>query len=241
MNFVNALFPQRCMTCSRCTNGFFCDQCQQMIYPAFCTPCNPISDSRIDNLPSTHDRQQEIPAFWLYHTVVQQIIHRAKFGPDQLCAQALVSHWLQTVDPQYKNLPFFSRIQAVCFVPTHWRRRVQRGFDLPALFARSVAEWLKTPLIDALVCKQFHEPLSLSSSREQRIQSVKNRYQLRISPNCIRQKRVLLVDDVVTTGATLQSAQKTLQAEQAIVKCLALAATPKTQKIFLQQFPKIKT
>ena len=182
-SLVEALLPRRCALCECASRGeFFCGMCKQGICCDFCGV------------------QKKIRADLMYIDTVQKAVQQAKFGPDQTCAQALVSYWLGLRRDQLGVGDFFPQVQAVCFVPLHWRRRVKRGFDFPSLIARAAANMLHIPLLDALICKRLDMPLSLSTSREQRVLATQGRYGLRLLGNCVTGKKVLLVDDVVTIG-----------------------------------------
>ncbi|MEM7403096.1 MAG: phosphoribosyltransferase family protein [Myxococcota bacterium] len=167
----------------------------------------------------------------MYLNTVQKAVQQAKFGPDQTCAEALICHWSQLRRNTLPSDSFFAQAQAVCFVPAHWRRRIKRGFDFPSLIARAMATMLQIPLLDALLCSRLDMPLSLSSSRQQRIMATQGRYALRLAKHKVAQKCILLVDDVVTTGSTLGAAACVLQQAGATVHQFALARSPKRQQI----------
>jgi predicted amidophosphoribosyltransferase len=107
-------------------------------------------------------------------------------------------------------------------VPIHWRRRIKRGFDLSAIFALTLGKKLKLPVLDLLENTRFDTPLTLAKSREERFKLTQGRYVIRkhVSP-----RRMLLVDDVTTTGATLETARKVLSDAGHNVQVYALAKT----------------
>jgi ComF family protein len=111
-------------------------------------------------------------------------------------------------------------IDVATWVPTTVRRRRRRGFDQAELLARSLARELGVP------CRRLldREPGAPQTGRDRAARLVGPRMRARPSAHGTR---VLLVDDVVTTGATLSSARQALVVAGARhVTCLALAATP---------------
>jgi predicted amidophosphoribosyltransferase len=112
-------------------------------------------------------------------------------------------------------------IDVVSFVPSALSRVRARGFDLPALLAARVARACGKPLVEALDVVRQDEPLAGHASGMERALAVRGRYRARPIAGA-----VLLIDDVVTTGATLGEATRVLEAAGAVVHATALAHTP---------------
>lgn len=96
----------------------------------------------------------------------------------------------------------------VTAVPLHWRRHVQRGFNQSELIARSLGGRKFRRVLTRL---KPTPPQSLQDSRSSRLKNLKDAFAL-LKPGVVAGRHVLLVDDVMTTGATLRSAARALQA-----------------------------
>lgn len=150
-----------------------------------------------------------------YRDQVRQAVHRYKFGGRSGYAGALGILMAQCAQDHLKELP-----QVVTWVPVSRRRLRRRGYDQSRLLAQSVARTLGLP-VQRLLRKTLDNPAQSGLSGEsERRANVLGVYE---SVGETQGRRVLLVDDVVTTGATLSECARTLRtAGAAQVVCLTL-------------------
>jgi ComF family protein len=117
---------------------------------------------------------------------------------------------------------YAGRVDAVVPMPLHPSKLRERGFNPSLLLARPVATALGVPLRVAWLERRRATSSQAGLSREARQQNVRGAFLARCSPAC----RVLLIDDVCTTGATLHAASSALQGVGHEVLTLALAWAP---------------
>lgn len=103
----------------------------------------------------------------------------------------------------------FSRIDLVHPVPLHPRRQRQRGYNQSALIARGIADVLKKPIEEKLIRRTQDTASQTRKSRYGRWENVEGIFSVNV-PEKLKDKHVLLVDDVVTTGATLEACASSL-------------------------------
>jgi len=89
-------------------------------------------------------------------------------------------------------------------VPLHRRKKRQRGYNQSEWIGRGLAQVLNKPLQTNNLCRVHYTKTQTRKSRLERWQNVKNVFRLR-QPQLLEGQHVLLVDDVVTTGATLEA------------------------------------
>ena len=100
-------------------------------------------------------------------------------------------------------------IDAIIPVPLHPRKEAKRGYNQSECIAEGISEILKVPILSkALVRSRFTESQT-DKTREQRIQNVSNAFKVK-HPELIKGRHLLLIDDVVTTGATLEACAASL-------------------------------
>ena len=112
-------------------------------------------------------------------------------------------------------------------VPMHWVRRLGRGWNHSSGLARRVARRLKLPMDDELV-RTRNTPPQVGLPASQRAGNVRGAFAVP-RPKEVAGANVLLVDDVMTTGATANEAARTLRragAERVIVAVVARAEPP---------------
>jgi ComF family protein len=110
-------------------------------------------------------------------------------------------------------------------VPLHWRRRLARGYNQAERIARPLAGHLGLPCLSALSRRRATPPQSLLG-RDDRLANLRKAFQVP-APERVRGLHLLLVDDVATTGATLDAAAAALKnAGAATVTALVAGRTP---------------
>ena len=114
-------------------------------------------------------------------------------------------------------------------VPLHWTRRWRRGYNPAALLARGVARELALPILPRALVRRRRGRHQVGLGRRDRLAALAGVFAARPSAaRHLRGRSILLVDDVVTTGATLEACAAALRAAGASpITALALTRTPK--------------
>jgi ComF family protein len=116
-------------------------------------------------------------------------------------------------------------VDVVLPIPMHWLRRIARGVNSPEVIGRTLAHQLRTPISSLLRRRRWTRAQGqLPASR--RVLNLKNAFRL-LHANDFRGARVLLVDDVVTSGATSNEAARVLH--RAGAEFVGVAAICRTQ------------
>jgi predicted amidophosphoribosyltransferase len=134
--------------------------------------------------------------------------------------RAVAALFAECLLARLRDTPDIGRIDVVTWVPTTRERRMSRGHDQAETLARMLGRSLGVPVRKLLERETVGH--QTGHSREQRLVGVALRARLFSIPGT-----VLVVDDVVTTGATMRMAERALYlAGAARVVCIAVAATP---------------
>jgi len=138
-----------------------------------------------------------------YEGALRELIHLYKYGRVQTLAKPLG-------DLLAAALPREERFDAVTAVPLHWRRQWQRGFNQSELLARIVAARYGIGVVRALRrVRSTKAQAGLSNTR--RRENVAGAFECRRGARALQGKRILLIDDVMTTGSTAASCARVLK------------------------------
>ena len=138
-------------------------------------------------------------SFGAYEGVLRQLIHLYKYGRVKTLAWPLSGLLAQA-------MPRDEAFDATVPVPLYWRRRLQRGFNQAELLARGLSRRTGIPVVKALG-RLRPTPAQAGLSNSARRQNVSQAFRARN----VQGKRILLIDDVMTTGATAASCAAALK------------------------------
>lgn len=132
--------------------------------------------------------------------ITQKLLHRFKYNNFPEIGEIL-GQW---VGHEILSQKLNERIDIVIPVPLHPKKENIRGYNQSQLFATGISNIINIPTVfDSLVRVNYGRSQTLKS-KEKRWESVEHAFEV-INDNGVKNKRVLLVDDVMTTGATLEA------------------------------------
>ena len=200
-SLLNLLFPPRCVTCHQ-SGSWLCPACQdriEFIRPPVCPRCGrPTSMSRLCSSCQQAPLQIDaILAVGYLEGTLRTAIHRFKYSHIRPLAaplgQLMSQYLLQNQPP----------VDVVVPVPLHPHRLRERGYNQAALLAKEMEKALGLPLLeDALLRVRSTIPQVGLSARERR-DNVRGAFHC--ADTRLKGQRILLIDDVCTTGATLEA------------------------------------
>ena len=144
----------------------------------------------------------QVYSFGAYEGELRKLIHLFKFGGVQPLARPLGRFLAQV-------LPRDQRFDVIVPMPLHWRRRWQRGFNQSELLAREIARRWNLPIRPMVRRRRATTPQAGLTSAQRR-KNVQGAFEMK-SKARLDGMRVLLIDDVLTTGATASACARALK------------------------------
>ena len=222
------LYPRRCVFCGGAVRpgAYVCRDCAKAVSPVEGPRC-PLC-AKPKDLYDCRGRARfydEAAAAFLYEDRVRDCIRRWKFGENTDAPAALASAMAGCVRGAWPDADF----DCVCFVPQTPGETAERGFDQAKLLASLLGTLLGLPVSHALV-KRYATKKQHSLPVLARTGNVFGVFDCEKSFDGLR---VLLVDDIMTTGSTMNECAKMLRlADAETIRCVAaaVAVTEKSRK-----------
>ena len=151
--------------------------------------------------------------------IVQHLLHNLKYKGHQEVGKFL-GEWL---GEELKSLSNYNDIQGVIPVPLHKRKLKKRKYNQVSLFAKEIAKSLNAEHIENVLIKTTNAASQVKKSRLARWNSSHEIFSIQ-NLNLIDNKHVLLVDDLITTGATIEAcANQLLKAKNVKISVASMA------------------
>jgi competence protein ComFC len=205
---VDSFFPRRCVGCDK-VGGFLCPECLRKLptlLPPLCPNCGRPQVSGIV-CPDCRQRQTEIDGIrspFRFDEVIRKAIHQLKYRnlkTISTCLAELLADYL-------RSNPLLG--DALVCVPLHPRRLRERGYNQSSLLAKELGKRIDMPVIeDCLIRVKQAQPQVRAVDVAERRRNVDDAFLCR--DERVSGKQIILIDDVCTSGATLESCAKALK------------------------------
>lgn len=223
---LNVLLPHHCLLCMSPGGEPICDHCRPSL-PLLGSACQrcalPLPQAvaecgRCLRKPPSFDASR---AAFRYAAPVDKLIsqfkHNGALSAGRLLERFLLEQLRQDWNPD--DPP-----DLVTAVPLHWWRQLRRSFNQSAFLAESLARQLGLPFVQ-VARRRVATPKQQALSRKQRLRNLRNAFSA--DPALVSGRHIAIVDDVLTTGATVEALSRTLKRAGARrVEVWVLARTP---------------
>jgi len=224
---LNYALPFRCLSCDELTlnNNSFCPKCwfnlNFITYP-FCNVCGRSLPFIVTQNSACLKCIQKPPAYDLARAMLKfdeqskKLIHHFKYYDKTSLAKAFAKHLCSIYKNEIKDFDL------IIPVPMYKLKRMLRFYNQAFVLAKEVSLISKlTVHADVLLKTKWTKPQATLSKKE-RDKNLKNSFIIK-NPQIIQNKKIILIDDVATTGTTIETCAKELKkyASQVLVLCIA--------------------
>ncbi|MBO9573707.1 MAG: ComF family protein [Chitinophagaceae bacterium] len=204
---INLLYPQLCLGCgSGRISG-------KQIICLDCADALPVTDFHLyRNNPAAKVFVGRIPvehvsahAYFNKHSVMQNLLHQLKYKGKK----EIGLYFGRRMGEALKGCDKYNEIDALVPLPLFYKRERKRGYNQAAVLCEGISEIMNVPVFKNILVRKENTATQTHKSREERWQNIEGKFEL-VNEEAVSGKHVLLVDDVLTTGATLEACGREL-------------------------------
>jgi ComF family protein len=202
------IFPDNCLLCRQFLNSHhqrqICTNCQARLLP------NPLTLSR-QSLP----KESAFDQAWsvcLYSETAQKLLHAFKYNNKTSLSKTFVPIMIDFIDRHHIPINEFDVIAPIPLHPTRLR---ERGYNQSGLLSLPLSKHYGVHHSDHLLLRQKMTPTQTELGAKQRWTNMEAAFKIQ-NPTDAKDKSILLIDDLFTTGATVHSAAETLKKAGAV-------------------------
>ncbi len=206
-DILNLFFPKVCATCGDTlvkNEDLICFKCRTEV------PKANYQSSSDNELKDRFTGKLKIEYAWaglLFYKsgITQKLLHEFKYNNHPEIGELFGRQLAMKMNEE----KIFEKIDMIIPVPLHPKKERKRGYNQSQYFARGISEIINIPTHIHYLKRIKHSASQTGKSREIRWKSVENAFEVQ-TPDELISKHILLVDDVITTGATIEACGKKL-------------------------------
>lgn len=202
---LDIIYPQVCGICGKVSSKSICNKCRARLKSEFKFEMDDYTEDVQKNFNEHH-------YFFKYENLIRQQILDLKFHEKPYVYKTIM-YFLKENKKDLKNL---EKYDIIIVVPVSISRKKERGYNQSTILAKEISRIIERPFIENVLYKIKNTVPQSTLNKEQREQNAKGVYKVN-NIQKIYNKKILIFDDIYTTGSTLNECAKVL-IEQGIKK-----------------------
>lgn len=200
-NLLNLFFPDICITCKSVLTDFelfVCLECRHQL-PVFDN--YKLANAAIEKILKGRISFASGYALFRFNKKgkVQELMHQLKYKGQESVGE-FIGNWMAS---DLKHMENLEKIDVVIPVPIHNKKLKQRGYNQVEKFGKAIAVALNVPYIDQVLIKRSNTKTQVFKNRLTRWLDNKGVFEIE-NIHLLEDKHILIVDDIITTGATME-------------------------------------
>ena len=214
---MDVVFPRRCPVCDDAVaygEGLVCDECRSslsLITEPYCIKCGrPVRDETRRMCPGCSKNSEEYEyirgrAVYEYDEVLKDSIYRFKYGGRREYAEYYAYSMAKHLGAQLIKW----KPDALIPIPVHKSRLRQRGYNQASVLAKELSKIISVPVREDILERSEKTRVQKELSARERQNNLKKA--LKIAHYDVKLKNIVLIDDIYTTGSTINAAASCLR------------------------------
>lgn len=214
---LDVLYPKRCVACDKVLlkiekDKGFCKACQRKVRfvgPVFCMKCGaPIKDDRKEFCGNCENNKHifiQNKAIYRYEGDMRLAMYRFKYANRRCYAKVFAKHAVELYGDWIKR----NKIEVIVPVPMYEPKKKRRGYNQAEVFAKALSEVTGIPMSTEIVRREEDTEAMKQLNAIKRKKNLLNAFSL--TKNVVQFRKVLIVDDIYTTGTTMDEVAKMLK------------------------------
>lgn len=220
MNILDLLYPKRCAICDRLltwreqTNGnpgccALCEKDLPFVKQPYCYKCGkpfPYEDMEYCEDCRKHNKTfASNRALFIYDDKIKESISNFKFHNRREYAK----FYAEQIVRQYAEEILTWNLDGITAVPVHRKKKRERGYNQAECVAKEISKLLSLPYYDKVLLRTVNTLPQKELNNVERLKNLEKAFQL--GENSVKLKQILIIDDIYTTGATLEACSRILK------------------------------
>lgn len=215
--WLDYVYPRTCPVCTKILApgcGLVCEECQsRLVYVKNprCKKCGkPVENAGKEFCMDCNRKKHYYNSgrvVWVYTKEMRQSIYRFKYDNKREYADFYVNELVRLYGGWIKRL----EVDAILPIPLHKSKYRKRGFNQAQVLAEAIGRELEIPVLSDILVRNKNTTAQKNLNDKERQENVKNAF--KIVQNEVQLKKILLVDDIYTTGSTIDAAARILKGD----------------------------
>ena len=193
---INIIYPNVCGICDKICKENLCTKCEIKL--------KNIAKIKIDKYKNKNFEKHLY--LFKYEGIIKESLIKFKFNEKPYIYKSFVNFLIKNK----KICRFLKSYDIIIPVPIHYNRKVTRGYNQSALIAKEMAKYLNIEYSDKVLLKKINNKAQSTKNKEERKENVIGVYHIK-NEYKIYNKKIILLDDIYTTGSTVNECAKVLK------------------------------
>lgn len=207
---LELLYPAKCPFCGRIVPEGICGRCREKVITVrepLCKKCGkPVRNEREEFCYDCKEKShlfEDGRSLWVHQSPVSEAVYAMKYQNRRIYGKIFGNEMAEKYGQYLKE----RQVDLIVPIPLHKKRKRKRGYNQAEILARTLSEAVKIPMADDVLIRVKETCPQKSLNDKERRRNIRGAFEVK---KRLTGRKIVLIDDIYTTGSTLDEAAKTL-------------------------------